>query len=224
MQPDNRRRAGEAWARIALGEHASVPSFAKFVLELVGVGAPPHLLERAAAAIADEVRHARLAFGFASKLLDRPIGPTAFDVVGSIETQPTASDICIATFCDGCIEEGIAAEQARYASEHTTGEAAGIWTIIAAEEAVHADLAWMTVEWLLEQQPGLAATLWTRLGELEEDIRGSAALALAEDQNAGLEHYGILSRRVLAEIAVEYYESTLRPRAHALLGKVSVPA
>lgn len=219
MYLDERKRAGEVWVRIALGEHASVPSFAKFVLELVSVGAPPQLLERAASAIADEVRHARLAFGYASKLLSRPIGPTALDIAGSLDQLSSMQEICIATFCDGCIEEGIAAEQARQASERSEGEAAAIWSVIAADEAGHADLAWATVEWLVEQQPALALVLQARLRELEEDIRGSVELALSGEQNEGLLQYGVLSRGSLAEIAVEHYESCLKPRALSLLGK-----
>lgn len=218
MQLQDRKRAGEAWARIALGEHASVPSFARFVMELVSVGAPPQLLERAASAIGDEVRHARLAFGFASKLLDRSIGPAALDVSGAFDQQASAAEICLSTFCDGCIEEGIAAEQARRAAERCGGEAGAIWATIAEDEARHADLAWATVEWLIERQPELATALRTRLANLEADILGSFELAMSEDQNQDLIEFGILSRRALAEIAIEHYETELRPRAHALFG------
>jgi hypothetical protein len=222
MSLSERRRAGEAWARLALGEHASVPSFARFVMELVAVGAPPDLLERAATAIGDEVRHARLAFGYASKLLERAVGPSALDITGSLDRAPSIDDVAIATFADGCIEEAIAAEQARQASLRCTGDAVEIWNVIAADEARHAELAWRTVEWLVEQHPALAATLQAKLGEAAEYVCGSAELAMGEDENAGLESYGILSRRTLAEIGVNYFEQSLRPRALALFSKACV--
>ena len=47
------------WTHIGQLEHASVAAFARFVLQLLGVGAPPSLVLAAQQALADEVEHAR---------------------------------------------------------------------------------------------------------------------------------------------------------------------
>ena len=51
-----RSAVADAWVRDALAEHASVASFARCMLELMSVGAPPQLLSAAALAANDEVR------------------------------------------------------------------------------------------------------------------------------------------------------------------------
>ena len=54
------------WLAAALAEHASVASFSKFALELLAVGAPASLLQRAHQAALDEIRHAQLSFDVVS--------------------------------------------------------------------------------------------------------------------------------------------------------------
>src|SRR5690606_30816180 len=44
LSPAQRRLLADRWTRAALGEHASVASFARFVLDLAALGAPPELL------------------------------------------------------------------------------------------------------------------------------------------------------------------------------------
>ncbi len=210
---DDRRRAADAWCQIALGEHASVPSFAKFVLELVAVGAPPGLLERAAAAIADEVRHARMAFDMATELLGRPVGPSSIDVAGAVTRQPELAEVCLATFSDGCIEEGIAAEQARLAAALCSGKPARIWTTVAAEEESHAELAWSAVEWMLSRQPDLAERMSIRL----EQIRASLDETVIEEDREGLIEFGILPRRRMLDVARSAFTEQIYPRAQRLL-------
>src|SRR5687767_3408525 len=47
------------WAREAQAEHAAVGAFARFVLELLYMGAPVELIEMAHQTIGEELRHAR---------------------------------------------------------------------------------------------------------------------------------------------------------------------
>ena len=63
------------WTRIGQLEHASVAAFAQFVLQLLAVAAPPDLVLAAQSALADEVEHARLAFGLASLYAGVGVGP-----------------------------------------------------------------------------------------------------------------------------------------------------
>jgi hypothetical protein len=207
------RRAADAWAEIALGEHASIPSFARFVMELVAVGAPPELLTRAAAAISDEVRHARMAFSMAGELLGHPVGPSEIDISGALTKQPEIPDICIAAFVDGCIEEGIAAEQARLAAAECSGRGANIWRIVAKDEYSHAELAWSSVEWMLTKQPKVASNLRGQLQQVKYSLHNTV---LNEDRE-GLLKYGIVSRRRIAQISVEAFAEKIYPRACSLI-------
>src|SRR5262249_9765660 len=59
LSHDQRERLARAWSEIALMEHASIAAFARFVLQLTSLGAPPELVEASNAALADETRHAR---------------------------------------------------------------------------------------------------------------------------------------------------------------------
>jgi hypothetical protein len=67
-RPALRQRAAARWLEIARQEHASVAAFARVSLELMAVGAPPHLLEGCHRAALDEVGHARLALDLARAL------------------------------------------------------------------------------------------------------------------------------------------------------------
>ena len=191
------------------------------MLELVAVGAPPGLVERAAAAIADEVRHARMAFGMASELLGRPVGPSPIDVAGAVTGQPELAEVCLATFSDGCIEEGIAAEQARVAAASCPGKPGRIWTAVAAEEEAHAELAWSAVEWMLSRQPDLAEPLRTRLEQFEASLDEN----VVDEDREGLIEFGILPRRRMREIGRTAFAERIRPRAQRLLdGSVRMAA
>ena len=57
----------EHWLQQAKEEHASIASFARHTLELMKFGAPARLLNAALSAGQDEIRHAQLAFGLASR-------------------------------------------------------------------------------------------------------------------------------------------------------------
>lgn len=59
----------EEWTHRAIGEHASIASFASFVIALMANQAPPHLIQRALLAAMDELNHATISFTVASILL-----------------------------------------------------------------------------------------------------------------------------------------------------------
>ncbi|MFZ5897429.1 MAG: hypothetical protein ACOY0T_40625 [Myxococcota bacterium] len=70
-----RNALSDEWARAACFEHASIASFNRFSLELLALGAPGDLVERANRAALDEVRHARLCFALASVYAGDDFGP-----------------------------------------------------------------------------------------------------------------------------------------------------
>lgn len=208
-----RREAAEVWGQIALAEHASVPSFARFLLELIALGAPPPLLDRTASAISDEIRHARLAFRMAGQLRGRPVGPSGLDVSNAVTSQPAIEDVCLSTLTEGCIQEGIAAAQARVAAQACSGDVREIWATIAVDEAAHAELAWSCVEWFLSQAPHVGPALCRRLEEFEATLQERVVV----EDRADLLDYGILSRREETRVAREAFTESILPRALALI-------
>lgn len=147
---DGRRseRAAE-WTAIGLAEHASVASFARFILELLAHGAPAELLREAQRAMSDELRHAEIAFGLASAYAGRAVGPGPLPVPAQ-----QGSDLCaMATACvrEGCVAETRAAllltERAARESDPVL---ASLLRGMAEDEGRHAALAWRTVQWAVQ--------------------------------------------------------------------------
>lgn len=87
-----RERLAAAWTRDALYEHASVASFARFVLQLLAVGAPPALVLAGQAAIGDEVRHAQQCFALASAYAGAPVGPGPLAMDGALPGHVTLAE------------------------------------------------------------------------------------------------------------------------------------
>src|SRR5205814_887725 len=80
----DRAALGARYLEIALMEHASIAAFARFSLELLSLGAPSSLVERASTAMADEIRHARDAFALAGGYLGHPVGPGPLDTADAL--------------------------------------------------------------------------------------------------------------------------------------------
>lgn len=208
---DREKRAGKAWLDIALDEHASIASFARFTLQLVAVGAPAQLLQDTAAAIADEIRHARLAFGCASDLLRECFGPSTCDISRSVVEQPRLRNIAVDALLEGCIGEGIAAAHASLAAQRSAGRYVEVWNEIAEDEGRHAQLAWSFVEWSLDVQPDIARDLRVALTArraIPPPVKGEV-----DD----LEEFGILSIATKASAANCLYTEEILPRAESLL-------
>jgi hypothetical protein len=147
----SRATLAEAWTRRALDEHASIASFARFVLELSAIGAPAELVEDAISAQADEVRHARLCFGLASAYAGSALGPGALPIHGALPTRPDLAAIAEATVHEGCIGETLASLRALDAGAVALDPAVGeVLATIARDEATHAALAFRFVAWALE--------------------------------------------------------------------------
>ena len=66
---------GLQWLKQAEDEHASVASFARHTLQLMSIGAPSELLQSSQDASIDEIKHAKICYGFASTFLERDVTP-----------------------------------------------------------------------------------------------------------------------------------------------------
>ncbi len=160
--PDSIRSAlGRIWAETAQMEHASIASFNRFSLQLLAVGAPPELLEGSQRAGLDEIEHARMAFALASKYGAESVGPGALDLRGDTLGSLDLPSVAAGTVEEGCVGETLAAleaEAARDGALELVVRAA--WSVIAEDEARHAELAWSFVRWALDQgQPAVRAAV-----------------------------------------------------------------
>jgi hypothetical protein len=128
LSPEDCTLLAEAWAQDALGEHASVASFARHTLSLLAVCAPPNLLMATQISAIQEVQHAVLCFSvaqaysnaaqfletnrFVSSLgLPSPtraplLGPGAFPLpLNDCSTAATRAALAAETAQAGCVNE-----------------------------------------------------------------------------------------------------------------------
>jgi hypothetical protein len=186
----------EHWREVALAEHASIASFARFSIELMTMGAPPELLRSAQRAAADEVEHARLAFGLASAYGGVAVGPGRFDP-GPAGPRSDA-EIVTAAVLEGCIEETLSAALASAAAAAAVGTDATVASIlgkIARDEQRHAALAWAFVRWVADRRPELRPVIDGAFARGLEDVRRRALAGPGADSafdSAALVRYGRL--------------------------------
>jgi hypothetical protein len=137
------------WASIAALEHASVASFARFAMQLLGLGAPPELVRASQRAAADEVRHAQLAYGLASAYAGAPVGPGRLPL-GGVELHGSWREIVAGLIEEACVGETLGVAEAIAALDSVEEPAVRVvLEIIAADEQRHAQLAWHCLAWLL---------------------------------------------------------------------------
>lgn len=147
------------WTAAAAAEHASIASFARFVLQLLAVGAPASLVEAAQQAIADEVAHARACYAIAGAYGGCPIGPAPLDMTDVLGPMNIA-DIAVAAVHEGCIGETLAALSAEIGGAHADDPAIrATLERIAADERRHALLAWRFVQWAARRCPDTATRI-----------------------------------------------------------------
>lgn len=157
LDATTRAALAEHWTRAARMEHASIAAFARFTLDLLALGAAPELVARLNAALADETRHARTCFGFASAYAGAAVGPGPLDIDGALEGRDPRT-ILMTAIVEGCVGETVAAlEAAEGAARATDPVVRAALAGIAVDEARHAELAWDFVAWSLTRHPELRA-------------------------------------------------------------------
>jgi hypothetical protein len=130
-------------------EHASIAAFARFLLQLMHLGAPLPLLEAAQEALRDETEHAKACFEIATRFLAHPVGPGALPMDNALsETQ--LEEIVRLTIREGCVGETLAAmEAAEAAATCVDPHIQSVLRRIQSDELRHAGLAWRFVQWAL---------------------------------------------------------------------------
>jgi hypothetical protein len=215
LDPAVRARLADAWTADGLAEHASVASFGRFALELLAVGAPADLVAEAHEAALDEIRHARLCLALASAYAGEPVEPGPFPFGGHVEVDSDLARIAARAAREGCIGETMAALQAAEQLADATDPAVReVLTIIAADEARHAELAWRTIAWALRTG---GAAVRTAVNEVFAELRGSRAGAPNEPVDADLAAHGRLARSRLDAVHDHARLQIIGPSARALL-------
>ena len=96
------------WTNSALGEHASVASFSAFSIALMTNGAPSGLVEASLKAGLDEIKHARISFDIASKLIGKEIKPGPLPH-SSHQFDHNLTALALAVAKEGCVDETLSA-------------------------------------------------------------------------------------------------------------------
>ena len=144
-----RARLGAHWARVARFEHASVASFARFALQLAELGAPAGLVRATHEAMADEIRHAQIAFGLAEAYTGQASGPGPLAVEGALARVDRRAVIA-GLIDEACVGETLAAIELQAAAEACEDAAlARLLASIAEDELRHAALGWQSLRWLM---------------------------------------------------------------------------
>jgi len=208
------------WAKAAAMEHASVASFARFVLDLLGLGAPPELVLAAQEALKDEVEHARACFALASAYAGEALGPGPLATAGALSGVDRQT-VARAVLREACVGETLAAIEAQAAAAAAKDPAVRrVLQKIAADEGRHAALGWQALAWLMaEMDPaaraGLLRELEAALAELTMAPPAEAAPAAGGEAQA-LAGHGLMSEAARAAALRIGAATVLAPAAAAL--------
>jgi hypothetical protein len=205
------------WTQAACYEHASIASFARFILQLLAVGAPPALVLAAQQALADEVEHARLCFALASQHAGHDLGPGPLPLAGASGADGLA-EIVAAAIREACVGETLSALELREAAARA--EDPGLRRILrelAGDEQRHAELGWRFVQWALA---GADAEVQARARGAFTDAIASAhadAERLSREPGASLlRGHGVLDGPLRAAVWREGLRSIVGPAAVGL--------
>lgn len=211
----------EHWAAAAAMEHASVASFARFVLDLLGLAAPPELVLAAQEALKDEVEHAQICFALASAYAGEALGPGPLALAGALSGASDHAAVALAVLREACVGESLAAIEAQAAAAGASDPAVRRALLkIAADEGRHAALGWRTLAWLMETmdaaaRAGLIQELDEALAALERGLAAELATAACED--GALAGHGLMSAAARAAALQIGVKAVLAPAAAALV-------
>lgn len=215
-----RRALADAWTKDGLFEHASIASFARFILELMAVGAPADLIADAQQALADEIRHAKRCFSLASAYAGEPVGPGSLAITDGLSERHDLSAIAVATAVEGCINETLATIAAHEAAAVATDPAAkATLQAIADDESRHAALAWRFVAWACERDGATRQAVAEAFRSARHvTSEGAAGPPLpAGTDHAALRAHGQLPHDDRRAVLEQAFADVVQPCAEAML-------
>lgn len=213
--PDEVRPALSAsWLHAAQMEHASIASFGQFALQLLALGAPAELVEKAHVAALDEIEHARICFALASAYASERYGPGSLDAVTDGCSSDLQTIVC-ANVEEGCVGETLAALEAREAARRATDPIVrAALEAIAFDEEQHAQLGWAVWGWAL----GVAPEVKEASESAFERAIASTRAGLPNDATGEeLEPHGRLANSTRRALALRNIDEVLTPAKERLL-------
>ena len=225
LSTQERAVVAAAWLRAGELEHASVAAFSQLSLLLLEVGAPSDLVKRAHRAALDEVSHAEMCFDVAAVLGKVRRAPDVLPQASRGESRPREQSLARlvrGSLLDGALGEGVAARVALRTSEHTDHEKLRpILSEIAREEAIHAELAWDTIEWCLREGGAFAENALRRACDELAEHQTPRFPAFQDVRIETLARYGIGPDAAIEEASNEVLKE-VRMRAMALLARSTI--
>jgi hypothetical protein len=219
LERDLERALAREWELEGALEHASVASFARLTLELLALGAPSDLIRDSQLASLDEIVHAELCFGLASRYRARPVGPGSLPIDGALSAVEL-STLAAETVREGCVGETLAA---LLAGEQLAGaadpEVRAALTRIAADEARHAEFSWKIVRWAIDT--GGASVLASARQAFESAVAAAsidAGAAGAPITDARYRAHGRLNAQERRAVVRAGIAEVIEPCARSLLG------
>lgn len=184
---------GNEWTQRALGEHSSIASFSAFSIALMTNGAPSSLVEDSLKAGLDEIRHARVSFDIASKLLGEYIAPSSLPESNHVFNHDL-TQLALAVAREGCVDETLSAFAGAFevykiknGNPKYSDVDSVLVNLIAAElqsitldESNHSALAWKTLLWVCSIDSNACLAV-------EKDVFDSAKLNMRIEQRFGSE-------------------------------------
>lgn len=221
LDPSVRGPLAAQWRENGRTEHASVAAFARLTLDLLALGAPPHLVASAQEDALDEVRHTELCFQLARALDGASESPGPFPEARAARTLEgvrslALAELAVGSLIDGALHEGISARivarLARCCGEPTIK---AVLKEIAADEGRHAAHGWEVVEWCFAQGGAPVAHALTGAARMLPQRMASPLPDAA--RGGGWERYGIQGHALEAEEHAKA-RAELVLRVHKLVG------
>lgn len=143
-RPANGHHLANFFSDLAQLEEASVPAFHALRRDLATHGAPTALVDAAAQAADDEVRHTKIATALARAQGARPPRPSVPHIA-----PRSLEEMAIENAVEGCVNETYGAVVATWISQRASdARTRAAMAVIAHDETGHAALAWEIAGWI----------------------------------------------------------------------------
>jgi hypothetical protein len=215
-----RRELASWWTHSALAAHASTAAFTRFTLHLLSQGAPPDLISGAQQAIADELRHSRIAFGMAGAYAAMDVGPGTLDLNGALD-ELEQTEVVRLVIHEGCIGGTIAALEAASSYEHATEPTAReVFHQIATDHARSAELSWRFLRWARQamrvEEDTIIGEFINSCNRTRADERTAPRAKMTELEKRLLAH-GKLPTELRVELLSRAWDESVMPSLRAFL-------
>jgi hypothetical protein len=195
-----------------------VAAFARFTLQLLGLGAPAALVSASSDAMADEIAHARMCFDLSARYAAGAVGPGPLPITGALDSR-SLLDVALEVFHEGCVGETVAALQAAEAHEHASDpQVRAALERIRGDELAHAALAWRFVVWAIDRGGDVVRRRLAREVEaLSAALPASEMSSLVAAESQDLRAHGQLPGPTQALVARRAVRDVVVPCARAVL-------